>query len=94
MKKKTVLPPSFEPIAEENILEVRNLKVNIAVDDYVLNAVRGVNFTMKKGEILGLVGESGCGKSVTSKEIQGINPDNCTSSGEVHTIRRSASISS
>ena len=83
MKKKTVLPPSFEPIAEENILEVRNLKVNIAVDDYVLNAVRGVNFTMKKGEILGLVGESGCGKSVTSKEIQGINPDNCTSSGEV-----------
>ena len=83
MKKKTVLPPSFEPIAEENILEVRDLKVNIAVDDYVLNAVRGVNFTMKKGEILGLVGESGCGKSVTSKEIQGINPDNCTSSGEV-----------
>ena len=83
MKKKTVLPPSFAPIAEENILEVRNLKVNIAVDDYVLNAVRGVNFTMKKGEILGLVGESGCGKSVTSKEIQGINPDNCTSSGEV-----------
>ena len=83
MKKKTVLPPSFEPIAEENILEVRNLKVDIAVDDYVLNAVRGVNFTMKKGEILGLVGESGCGKSVTSKEIQGINPDNCTASGEV-----------
>ena len=83
MKKKNILPPSFEPIAEENILEVRNLKVDIAVDDYVLNAVRGVNFTMKKGEILGLVGESGCGKSVTSKEIQGINPDNCASSGEV-----------
>ena len=83
MKKKTILPPSFAPIAEENILEVRNLKVDIAVDDYVLNADRGVNFTMKKGEILGLVGESGCGKSVTSKEIQGINPDNCTSSGEV-----------
>ena len=70
-------------IAEENILEVRDLRVNIKVDDYVLNAVRGVNFTMKKGETLGLVGESGCGKSVTSKEILGINPDNCSSTGEV-----------
>lgn len=70
-------------IASGNILEVRNLRVNIKVDDYVLNAVRGVNFSMKKGETLGLVGESGCGKSVTSKEILGINPGNCTSSGEI-----------
>ena len=83
MKKKNVLPPSSGTIAEDSILEVRNLKVDIAVDDYVLSAVRGVSFTMKKGEILGLVGESGCGKSVTSKEIQGINPDNCTSGGEI-----------
>lgn len=70
-------------IASENILEVRDLRVDIKVDDYVLNAVRGVNFVMKKGETLGLVGESGCGKSVTSKEVLGINPDNCSSSGEV-----------
>ena len=70
-------------ISEENILEVKDLRVNIKVDDYVLNAVRGVSFTMKKGETLGLVGESGCGKSVTSKEIMGINPNNCSSTGEV-----------
>ena len=70
-------------IASGNILEVRDLRVNIKVDDYVLNAVRGVNFSMKKGETLGLVGESGCGKSVTSKEILGINPGNCFSSGEI-----------
>ena len=70
-------------IAEENILEVNDLRVDIKVDDYVLNAVRGVSFTMKKGETLGLVGESGCGKSVTSKEVMGINPDNCSSTGEV-----------
>lgn len=70
-------------IASENILEIRNLHVDIKVDDYILNAVRGVSFTMKKGETLGLVGESGCGKSVTSKEILGINPDNCSSSGEI-----------
>ncbi len=70
-------------IAPENILEVRDLHVHIKVDDYVLHAVRGVDFTMKKGETLGLVGESGCGKSVTSKEVLGINPDNCSAEGQI-----------
>ena len=70
-------------ISPEHILEVRNLNVRISVDDYLLHAVRGVNFSLKKGETLGLVGESGCGKSVTSKEILGINPDNCKSEGQI-----------
>ena len=70
-------------IAPENILEVRGLRVDIKMDDHTLNAVRGVDFTMKKGQTLGLVGESGCGKSVTSKAVLGINPDNCTAYGEV-----------
>ena len=70
-------------VADGNILEVKDLRVNIKVDDYELNAVRGVSFSMKKGETLGLVGESGCGKSVTSKEIMGINPKNCSSTGQV-----------
>ena len=83
MKKRKVQASSFAPIAEDHILEVRNLKVDIAVDDYILNAVRGVSFSLKKGETLGLVGESGCGKSVTSKEILGINPSNCRSEGEI-----------
>lgn len=73
---------SYE-IAPEHILEVKDLHVHITVDDYELHAVRGVNFTLKKGETLGLVGESGCGKSVTSKEILGINPDNCRSDGQI-----------
>lgn len=79
-------------IAPENILEVRNLRVNIKVDDYILNAVRGVNFTMKKGETLGLVGESGCGKSVTSKEVMGINPGNCSAEGQILFRRKSGDI--
>ena len=83
MKKRKVQASSFAPIADDHILEVRNLKVDIAVDDYILNAVRGVTFSLKKGETLGLVGESGCGKSVTSKEILGINPSNCRSEGEI-----------
>lgn len=68
---------------EEHILEVRDLHVDIKLDDYVLNAIRGVNFSMKKGETLGLVGESGCGKSVTSKQVLGINPDNCFARGQI-----------
>lgn len=70
-------------IAPENILEVCGLKVDIKMDDHILNAVRGVDFTMGKGQALGLVGESGCGKSVTSKAVMGINPDNCSASGEI-----------
>ena len=70
-------------IASEHILEVKDLHVHIDVDEYKLHAVRGVNFALRKGETLGLVGESGCGKSVTSKEILGINPDNCSSEGQI-----------
>ena len=79
-------------LAPENILEVKDLRVNIRVDDYTLNAVRGVNFSMKKGETLGLVGESGCGKSVTSKEILGINPDNCSGLGQILYRRKSGEV--
>lgn len=67
----------------ENLLEVEDLRVNIKMEDDVLNVVRGVSFALKKGETLGLVGESGCGKSVTSKEIVGINPPNCSSTGKI-----------
>ncbi len=65
------------------IIQVRDLKVNIKTDDGILTAVRGVNFEIKKGETLGLVGESGCGKSLTSKAILGINDKKCVSEGEI-----------
>ena len=81
-KAKNEQAQSYE-ISPDHILEVRDLNVRISVDDYILHAVRGVNFSLKKGETLGLVGESGCGKSVTSKEILGINPDNCRSEGQI-----------
>ena len=81
-KNKTDEVRSYE-MSQEHILEVRDLHVRINVDDYDLHAVRGVNFALRKGETLGLVGESGCGKSVTSKEILGINPANCRSEGKI-----------
>ncbi len=53
----------------ENILEVRNLKTYFYTEDGVVKAVDGVDFAVRRGEVLGLVGESGCGKSVTSLSI-------------------------
>ncbi len=53
----------------ETLLEVRNLQTSFYTHDGVVKAVDGVTFDVKRGEILGLVGESGCGKSVTSLSI-------------------------
>ena len=68
---------------KNNILEVRDLHVDIPLSEGLLTAVRGVNFEMKKGETLGLVGESGCGKSLTCKAILGINEKKCKASGQI-----------
>ena len=67
----------------ENILEVKDLHVDIHMTEGLLTAVRGVNFEMKRGETLGLVGESGCGKSLTCKAILGINDKKCVPSGQI-----------
>jgi oligopeptide/dipeptide ABC transporter ATP-binding protein len=50
-------------------LEVKNLKTHFFTEDGVVHAVDGVDFVVYPGEILGLVGESGCGKSVTSLSV-------------------------
>ena len=51
------------------LLEVRNLKTYFYTEDGVVHAVDGVDFYVNSGEVLGIVGESGCGKSVTSLSI-------------------------
>ena len=54
---------------KETLLEVNNLKTYFYTEDGMVKAVDGVDFTVGRGEVLGLVGESGCGKSVTSLSI-------------------------
>ena len=56
------------------LLDVKNLTVTFATDEGDLTAVRDVSFHMDKGEILGLVGESGCGKSITAMSILRLVP--------------------
>ena len=53
----------------ERILDVRGLKTYFFTEDGVVKAVDGVDFYVHRGEVVGLVGESGCGKSVTSFSI-------------------------
>lgn len=59
----------------DRLLEVRGLKTYFYTEDGVVPAVDGVDFTIDKGETLGIVGESGCGKSVTSLSIMKLIPD-------------------
>lgn len=53
----------------EKLLEVKDLHVSFKTYAGEVKAVRGINFTVNKGECVGIVGESGCGKSVTSQSI-------------------------
>ncbi|MFD1172474.1 ABC transporter ATP-binding protein [Oceanobacillus picturae] len=59
----------------EKILEVTDLHVTFRTYGGTVKAVRGVNFHLNKGETLAIVGESGCGKSVTSNAIMRLIPD-------------------
>ena len=53
----------------EKLLEVKNLKTYFYTDDGVVKSVDDVSFSVEKGKTLGIVGESGCGKSITSLSI-------------------------
>ncbi|MGH7725809.1 MAG: ABC transporter ATP-binding protein [Candidatus Eiseniibacteriota bacterium] len=61
-------------MAETPVLEVRDLKTHFFTDDGAVKAVDGVSFEVRTGETLGIVGESGCGKSVTSLSILRLIP--------------------
>ncbi len=66
------------------VLEVRNLHVKFHTAEGVFHAVRGIDFFMFEGETLGIVGESGCGKTATAKALVQLNPrSNAKLVGEV-----------
>ncbi|MGO4538754.1 ABC transporter ATP-binding protein [Paenibacillus sp. 2TAB19] len=58
----------------ERLLEVKDLRVDFKVRGGIVQAVRGVNFHVNKGEAVAIVGESGCGKSVTAQSLMRLVP--------------------
>jgi peptide/nickel transport system ATP-binding protein len=69
--------------ASAPLIEVENLGVRLNTSRGPAQAVRGVSFSLRRGETLGLVGESGCGKSVTALALMGLLPDSAAVSGSV-----------
>ena len=68
----------------DSVLSVRDLQVRFRTEDELVRAVRGVNFDLAPGEILGLVGESGCGKSTVAMALTALNrAHNATLEGSV-----------
>lgn len=72
-------------MSRELILDVRNLSTTFRTERGPLKAIDGIDFQVYKGEILGIVGESGCGKSVTSQSVMRLYDEKYTASyqGEV-----------
>jgi peptide/nickel transport system ATP-binding protein len=65
------------------LIEVENLSVRLNTSRGPALAVRNVGFSLRRGETLGLVGESGCGKSVTALALMGLLPDSATIGGSI-----------
>ncbi len=64
------------------LLDVRDLRTSFVTDDGIVGAVDGVSFVLEEGRTLGIVGESGCGKSVTNLTIMGLNPKSARVGGQ------------
>ncbi|MBP6782048.1 MAG: ABC transporter ATP-binding protein, partial [Ottowia sp.] len=65
------------------LLEVSHLRVDLHTHRGTAAAVRDMTFTLDRGETLGLIGESGCGKSMTALALMGLAPENATVSGSL-----------
>ena len=69
-------------MSHEQLLEVKNLKTTFLSEEGSVYAVRGIDFSVAKGESLGIVGESGCGKSVTMLSVLRLLTSNARSSAD------------
>lgn len=58
----------------DNLLEIRDLKIYISQEEVTIKALDGVDLDIKRGETIGIVGESGCGKTMTARGIMRIEP--------------------
>ncbi|MFF0683781.1 dipeptide/oligopeptide/nickel ABC transporter permease/ATP-binding protein [Streptomyces tendae] len=79
------MEPAVPPVAEDaaDLLVVRDLSIRFPDRYGDTRVVDGISFTVREGETLGLVGESGCGKSITSLAIMGLLARNAEAGGEI-----------
>ena len=66
------------------LLEVRDLRVTLQTSRGPADALREVSFTLERGQTLGLIGESGCGKSITALALIGLLPEGARVTGSIH----------
>lgn len=71
------------PAAPIPLIDVKDLCVRINTDDGPLEIISHITFSVNPGEKLGIVGESGCGKSITALSLMGLLPENATVSGQI-----------
>ena len=69
--------------ASQPLLEVRDLRVRLRTPRGEVEALRGLDLTLARGETLGLIGESGCGKSLTALALMGLLPEGAKVSGSL-----------
>jgi peptide/nickel transport system ATP-binding protein len=65
------------------LLEVEDLRVTLQTASGPAEALRGVSFSLRRGQTLGLIGESGCGKSLTALALMGLLPDGARTAGRI-----------
>ena len=74
---------------DDLLISVKDLHIKFDVRDGVVNAVDGASFDIRRGKTLGVIGESGCGKSMTAKAIMNMVPKPGVMDGEITLYRRS-----
>ena len=82
--------PVVKTMTDNLLLEVKDLKTHFHLREGLVRAVDGATFSINRGQTIGVVGESGCGKSMTARTILRITPPTADVSGQILYHRRSA----
>ena len=61
-------------VIQDNLIEIRDLRISIYSEGAYFDVVKGLSLSVRANEILCLVGESGCGKSITALSVMGLLP--------------------
>ncbi|MDP2370782.1 ABC transporter ATP-binding protein [Rhodoferax sp.] len=84
----TVLAMDTSVAADTALLRVEHLSIGFKTDKGALRAVDDMSYQIRPGKTLGLVGESGCGKSTTALALMGLLPSNATVAGAAHFLNQ------